>query len=143
MISRYSRPIMQKVWEPENRFKIWFQIKAHAADAQAKIGVIPKSAAESLWKHGRFEREVPYLPCRAPLVAHWTASKRTCERNQGNAAADRRFSSNNRVTPLAHLLALPFPFLRLVPAVEGKVLRPGRMYLVFFVIHCQAIGERL
>ena len=57
MISRYSRPIMQKVWEPENRFKIWFEIEAHAADAQAEIGVIPKSAAESLWKHGRFEIE--------------------------------------------------------------------------------------
>ena len=40
---------MTKIWEPENRFKIWFEIEAHATDALAELGVVPKSAAEALW----------------------------------------------------------------------------------------------
>ena len=55
MIPRYSRPEMARIWEPENRFKIWLEIEAHACDAQAELGVIPKSAAEAVWKRGRFE----------------------------------------------------------------------------------------
>jgi len=50
MIPRYSRPDMVKIWEPENKFRIWFEIEAHACDAQAELGVIPKSAAEAVWK---------------------------------------------------------------------------------------------
>jgi adenylosuccinate lyase len=49
MISRYSRPAMVKIWEPENKFRIWFEIEAHATDALAELGVVPKSAAKSLW----------------------------------------------------------------------------------------------
>lgn len=55
MIPRYSRPEMAKIWEPENRFRIWFEIEAHACDAQAELGVIPKSAAEAVWQRGAFE----------------------------------------------------------------------------------------
>ncbi len=50
MIPRYSRPDMVAIWAPETRFKIWYEIEAHACDAQADLGVIPKSAAESVWK---------------------------------------------------------------------------------------------
>ncbi len=50
MISRYSRPEMVAIWAPETRFRIWFEIEAHACDAQAALGVIPKSAAEAVWK---------------------------------------------------------------------------------------------
>ena len=50
MIPRYSRPDMVKIWEPENRFRIWFEIEAHATDALAEQGVVPASAAEALWK---------------------------------------------------------------------------------------------
>jgi len=49
MIPRYSRPDMIKIWEPENRFRIWFEIEAHATDALTDLGVVPKSAAEALW----------------------------------------------------------------------------------------------
>jgi adenylosuccinate lyase len=49
MISRYSRPEMVKIWEPENKFRIWFEIEAHATDALAELGVVPQSAAKSLW----------------------------------------------------------------------------------------------
>lgn len=49
MIPRYSRPEMVKIWEPANRFKIWFEIEAHAADAMAEIGIIPKEAAKNIW----------------------------------------------------------------------------------------------
>lgn len=55
MIPRYARPDMVKIWEPENKFRIWFEIEAHACDAQAELGVIPKSAAETVWKKGQFE----------------------------------------------------------------------------------------
>ncbi|OPH82671.1 adenylosuccinate lyase [Nitrobacter vulgaris] len=49
MIPRYTRPEMASIWEPQTRFKIWFEIEAHAADAQAELGVIPKQAAETIW----------------------------------------------------------------------------------------------
>ncbi len=49
MIPRYSRPDMVKIWEPESRFRIWFEIEAHATDALAELGVVPKSAAKALW----------------------------------------------------------------------------------------------
>jgi adenylosuccinate lyase len=57
MIPRYSRPEMAAIWAPETRFQIWFEIEAHACDAQAKLGVIPKSAAKAVWKRGKFEVE--------------------------------------------------------------------------------------
>ena len=49
MIPRYTRPEMASIWEPQTRFKIWFEIEAHAADALAELGVIPKQAAETIW----------------------------------------------------------------------------------------------
>ncbi len=55
MIQRYSRPEMSRIWEPENRFQIWLEIEAHAADAQAELGVIPKEAASTVWKRGKFD----------------------------------------------------------------------------------------
>ncbi|MEM8587303.1 MAG: adenylosuccinate lyase [Pseudomonadota bacterium] len=55
MIPRYSRPEMAKIWEPENKFRIWFEIEAHACDAQAELGVIPREAAETVWKKGKWE----------------------------------------------------------------------------------------
>ncbi|MCP4327271.1 MAG: adenylosuccinate lyase [Alphaproteobacteria bacterium] len=55
MIPRYSRPEMANIWEPENRFRIWFEIEAHACDAQAALGVIPKEAAAAVWQRGKFD----------------------------------------------------------------------------------------
>ncbi|MDP6485601.1 MAG: adenylosuccinate lyase [Alphaproteobacteria bacterium] len=55
MIPRYSRPEMSAIWEPENKFRIWLEIEAHACDAQAELGVIPKEAAQTVWEKGRFE----------------------------------------------------------------------------------------
>ncbi len=55
MIPRYSRPEMAAIWAPENKFRIWFEIEAHASDAQAKLGVIPKSAAKAIRERGKFE----------------------------------------------------------------------------------------
>lgn len=52
MIPRYSRPEMVSIWSPETKFRIWFEIEAHACDALAAIGVIPKSAAETIWEKG-------------------------------------------------------------------------------------------
>src|ERR1700752_1753248 len=53
MIPRYTRPEMASIWEAQMRFSIWFEIKAHAADALAEIGVIPKEAAKTVWAKAR------------------------------------------------------------------------------------------
>src|SRR5690349_12079232 len=53
MISRHTRPEMAAIWEAQTRFKIWFEIEAHAADALAELGVIPKEAAKTIWAKGR------------------------------------------------------------------------------------------
>ncbi|MBB3382200.1 MULTISPECIES: adenylosuccinate lyase [unclassified Rhizobium] len=52
MIPRYSRPEMVAIWSPETKFRIWFEIEAHACDALAALGVIPKSAADTIWEKG-------------------------------------------------------------------------------------------
>ncbi|RAS16188.1 adenylosuccinate lyase [Ensifer adhaerens] len=52
MIPRYSRPEMVAIWSPETKFRIWFEIEAHACDALAEIGVIPKDAARTIWEKG-------------------------------------------------------------------------------------------
>ena len=52
MIPRYSRPEMASIWSPETRFRIWFEIEAHAAAGLAEIGVIPKQAAKVIWEKG-------------------------------------------------------------------------------------------
>ncbi|WP_431862250.1 adenylosuccinate lyase [Azospirillum sp.] len=57
MIPRYTRPEMARIWEPENKFRIWFEIEAHACDAQAKLGVIPADAAKAVWERGKWEIE--------------------------------------------------------------------------------------
>ncbi len=59
MIPRYSRPEMTAVWSPATRFRIWFEIEAHACDALAEIGVIPKESARAIWeKAGHVEFDV-------------------------------------------------------------------------------------
>ena len=55
MIPRYSRPEMTAIWSEESKFQIWFEIEAHACDAQAKLGVIPTEAAATIWQRGAFE----------------------------------------------------------------------------------------
>lgn len=55
MIPRYTRPEMAAIWDPESRFRIWFEIEAHACDAQAELGVIPKAAAREVWKKGKWQ----------------------------------------------------------------------------------------
>jgi adenylosuccinate lyase len=52
MIPRYSRPEMRAIWEPETRFRIWFEIEAHAATAMAELGIVPKEAAKIIWEKG-------------------------------------------------------------------------------------------
>ena len=53
MIPRYAREEMTAIWSPETRFRIWFEIEAHAADQMAALGVIPKEAAAQVWEKGR------------------------------------------------------------------------------------------
>jgi len=53
MILRYARPDLVALWSPQTRYRIWFEIEAHAADAMAELGVIPPSAAQAIWAKGR------------------------------------------------------------------------------------------
>src|ERR1700704_3090827 len=56
MIPRSPRPEMAAIWDPQTRFRIWFEIEAHAADALAELGVIPKDAAAKVWERGKNAR---------------------------------------------------------------------------------------
>ncbi|MET4128167.1 adenylosuccinate lyase [Roseovarius sp. MBR-6] len=58
MIPRYSRPEMVQIWEPSTKFRIWFEIEAHACDAMANLGVIPRANAEAVWKARDVEFDV-------------------------------------------------------------------------------------
>jgi adenylosuccinate lyase len=53
MIPRYARPEAAAVWSPETKYRIWFEIEAHAATAMAELGTIPKDAAEAIWAKGK------------------------------------------------------------------------------------------
>jgi adenylosuccinate lyase len=53
MIPRYTRPELAAIWDPQTRFRIWFEIEAHAADAMAELGIIPKAAAQAIWAKGK------------------------------------------------------------------------------------------
>ena len=53
MIPRYSRKDMAQIWAPETRYKIWFEIEAHAADRMAEMGTVPKEAAAAIWAKGK------------------------------------------------------------------------------------------
>ncbi len=64
MIPRYSRPDMVNIWEPANKLRIWFEIEAHACDALADLGVIPKDAAKAVWDKGAKE----YTPERIARI---------------------------------------------------------------------------
>lgn len=55
MIPRYTRASMAKIWEPESKFQIWFEIEAHACDAMAELGIIPKQAAKAVRERGGFD----------------------------------------------------------------------------------------
>src|SRR5687767_5158071 len=53
MIPRYARPEMAAIWSPETKFRIWFEIEAHALDALAELGLAPHEAARAVWEKGR------------------------------------------------------------------------------------------
>ncbi|WP_372612122.1 adenylosuccinate lyase [Aquicoccus sp.] len=58
MIPRYARPEMTSIWEPATKFRIWYEIEAHACEAQADLGVIPRENAEAVWKAKDVEFDV-------------------------------------------------------------------------------------
>ncbi|CAA7627152.1 adenylosuccinate lyase [Magnetospirillum sp. UT-4] len=63
-IARYSRPQMTAIWDAANKFRVWFEIEAHACDALAELGVIPKDAAAAVWAKG----DLPYTPERIARI---------------------------------------------------------------------------
>ncbi|MEI5685982.1 adenylosuccinate lyase [Sphingomonas kyungheensis] len=72
MVPRYSRPEMTAIWTPEARFRIWFEIEAHATDALAELGVVPKDAAEALWAWWRTDPaiDVPAIDAIEAVTKH-------------------------------------------------------------------------
>src|SRR3546814_16132507 len=64
MVPRYSRPDMVAIWEPESKFRIWFEIEAHATDALAELGVVPKEAAAAIRSEERRVGKEGVRACR-------------------------------------------------------------------------------
>ncbi|MEH6392052.1 MAG: adenylosuccinate lyase [Sulfitobacter sp.] len=70
MIPRYSRPEMVAIWSPETKFRIWFEIEAHACDAMADLGVIPRANAEAVWKARDAEFDVARIDEIEAMTKH-------------------------------------------------------------------------
>ncbi|PKP83918.1 MAG: adenylosuccinate lyase, partial [Alphaproteobacteria bacterium HGW-Alphaproteobacteria-2] len=70
MIPRYARPEMVAIWSPETKFRIWFEIEAHACDAQAALGVIPKESAAAVWKARDVEFDVARIDAIEAVTKH-------------------------------------------------------------------------
>ena len=70
MIPRYSRPDMVQIWSPETKFRIWYEIEAHACDAMADLGVIPKENAEAVWKANEVEFDVARIDKIEAVTKH-------------------------------------------------------------------------
>ena len=70
MIPRYSRPEMVSIWSAATKFRIWFEIEAHASDAQAKLGVIPQANADALWKAKDVEFDVAKIDAIEAVTKH-------------------------------------------------------------------------
>jgi len=70
MIPRYSRPEMVSIWSAATKFRIWFEIEAHASDAQARLGVIPQANADALWKAKDVEFDVAKIDAIEAVTKH-------------------------------------------------------------------------
>jgi adenylosuccinate lyase len=70
MIPRYSRPEMSAIWAPQNRFRIWFEIEAHASDALARAGVIPAEAAKVVWAKGKGPYDIERIDAIEREIRH-------------------------------------------------------------------------
>src|SRR5437764_929543 len=71
MIPRYSRPEMVAIWEPQTRFRIWFEIEAHACDAMAELGIIPKESAKAIWdKAGQVTFDIDRIDAIERVTKH-------------------------------------------------------------------------
>ena len=70
MIPRYTRPEMEAIWSPQARYRIWFEIEAHATDKLAELGVVPASAARAVWKAKDMEFDVARIDAIEREVKH-------------------------------------------------------------------------
>ena len=88
MIPRYSRPEMTAIWSPETKFRIWFEIEAHAADAMAELGTIPKDAAKKIWEKGKLAKfDVARIDAIEAEVKHDVSDQDVGGPNQLNVQA--------------------------------------------------------
>ena len=90
MIPRYTRPEMASIWEPQTRFKIWFEIEAHAADALAELGTIPKDAAKTIWAKAK-RRDVQRRAHRRDRARDQTRRHRLPHASRRNRRPEARF----------------------------------------------------
>ena len=70
MIPRYTRPEMAEIWSPQTKYRIWFEIEAHATDKLVELGVAPQSAAEAVWKANDLEFDVARIDAIEHEVKH-------------------------------------------------------------------------
>ena len=69
-VARYTRPEMAAIWSPETKYRIWYEIEAHACDALAELGVIPKDAAAAVWKAKTAEFDIARIDAIEAEVKH-------------------------------------------------------------------------
>ena len=91
MIPRYSRPEMVAIWSPETRFRIWFEIEAHATDALADLGVVPKEAARAIWERGGFD-VVRIDEIEAEVKQAWLAEQKAQASQQAYGAMRAKYT---------------------------------------------------
>ena len=70
MIPRYSRPDMVAIWSPQSKFRIWYEIEAHACDAQAELGVIPAESARAVWHAQDVEFDIDRIDAIEAVTKH-------------------------------------------------------------------------
>ena len=74
MIPRYTRPDMAAIWAPQTRYRIWFEIEAHAADAMAELGIIPEQAAKKIWRRAATQPSTSPASTRLSVRSSMTSS---------------------------------------------------------------------
>ena len=106
MIPRYTRQELAAIWDPRTRYRIWFEIEAHAADAMAELGIIPKSAAQEIWHKGK---NATFDPARIDAI------EREVKHDVIAFHPDRRCRQTSWRHPAARLRAQAYPHDRALP----------------------------
>ena len=104
MIPRYSRPDMVAIWSPESKFRIWYEIEAHACQAMADIGVIPQANADAVWRAKDVEFDIARIDEIEAVTKHDVIAFLThLAEHIGSEEDPFRTSRNDQLRCVGHL----------------------------------------